>query len=62
MIATHGKLKNLGVDLDDTVLISAIIRAPPDSFSWFLDRWRMLDVEQQALYRLTQKAVEQANT
>lgn len=44
-----GKLTNLGIEVDGTLIIGALIRALPQYFRSFLDYWTMMDTKAQTV-------------
>lgn len=55
-----GKLSGPKIELDEMMVISAIMRALPPSFSTFLEAWSMFDVDQQTQNRFVSKVLERA--
>lgn len=60
IIGIKNKLTVLGTQIDDTLVISSIVKALPDSMKTFLEFWYILDVEQQNLERFMTKLTEKA--
>lgn len=60
ILAIKGKLTSFNIDLDEMMVMNAIMRALPPKFSTFLENWSMLDVEQQNLEKFVAKLLERA--
>ena len=61
-LTLKGKLNNLGIEIDGTLMIGAPIKALPNSFKTFLDHWSMLDVESQTQSRFIEKLLERTKS
>jgi len=59
ILTIKGKLQGHGVNMDDTMVISALINAlPEESYSTFLQTWSMFDLEYQTLSKFVSKLLE----
>ena len=60
-LTVKGKLVNLGVVVDSSMVICALIRSLPPSYANFLDIWDSFDVEDQTLERFLEKLSNTTN-